>query len=128
MWNLVSNHEAMPSYMPVKEVTVDNSQADVPNGEGAVRSCDLGDTKVIEDIVLWQPEQAFAYALRDGNDFGITNHLGVLLLAPGMNGGTRFRWQLYFDHPQPDAISEGIRESLGPGIEALIAEFGGTKA
>lgn len=129
VWALVSDHEKIPTYLPlIEKVTVDNSNASTANGVGAVRICSLGDMALKEEIRLWEPNRALAYALSEDNPMGITGHLGVVLMAPNKTGGTTVRWQFYFNHPDVDMMTTQTQGALQQGISGLIEVFGGTEA
>jgi carbon monoxide dehydrogenase subunit G len=128
VWGLISDHEKLPTYISfVQKVTVDNSNASAANGVGAVRTCNIGEIALIEEIRLWEPNRALAYAVRDGNPMGMTGHLGVATLAPNETGGTTVRWQAYFDHPDVDMMTAQVQGGYQQGISGLIEIFGGTE-
>ena len=129
VWALVSDHQKIPTYLPlVEKVTVDNSNASTANGVGAVRICSIGDMALNEEIRIWEPNRALAYALSEDNPMGITGHLGVVLMAPNKTGGTTVRWQFYFNQSDVDMMTTQTQGALQQGISGLIEAFGGTEA
>ena len=83
VWALISDHEKLPTYLSmVEKVTVDNSIASTANGVGAVRSCSIGAMTLEEEIQIWKPNRALAYALREGNPMGMSGHLAARGKSP----------------------------------------------
>jgi carbon monoxide dehydrogenase subunit G len=127
VWALISDHEKLPKYLSfVQEVTIDNTNASVANGVGAVRTCNIGDIQLVEDIRLWETNLALAYSVLDGNPMGMTGHLGVAQLTPTGSGGTTLRWQAYFDHPDVDMMTGQVQGGFQAGNIGLVEIFGGS--
>jgi carbon monoxide dehydrogenase subunit G len=126
VWALMSDHEAMPSYMPmVHKVTVDNSKAGTKGGVGAVRTCSIGDDAFHEEIRLSKPNEALGYSVLDGNAMGFSDHFAVVLLAAGGDGGTTVQWKLWFNHPEPGKMAAQVNQMLDMVAKGLAEKFAG---
>ena len=125
VWALISDHEALPTFFPlINKVTVDNSSAASPGGVGAVRSCSLGEMQLTESIRVFEPGRAFGYSVVKGGMPGVTNHLGLIRLSP-KGTTTVVRWETYFDHPEPTAVTAQIGKLLSVAGDGLVKKFGG---
>lgn len=125
VWALISDHEALPTFFPlINKVTVDNSSAASPGGVGAVRSCSLGEMQLTESVRVFEPGEAFGYSVVKGGMPGVTNHLGLITLSP-KGTTTVVRWETYFDHPEPMAVTAQIGKLLSVAGDGLVKKFGG---
>ena len=127
LFALIEDHEALPKWVPfIHQVKVDNSHAKVPGGYGAVRTCTTADgQEVTEDIVHLKPGRALAYAIRDDNNMGLTNHVGVMVVTKGHHGEARFTWSQYFNHPMPDQAVQGFGQIMDMVLNGLVERHGG---
>ena len=118
----VSNHEELPKLLPmIHEVKVDQSNAKVKNGVGCVRTCTMADGNALsEEIVLWQPGKAYAYAIADGNMMGLESHVGVMTVSRAGNQ-TRLSWYQYFDHQNP----EMVKPQIDPLMDMILMKIHG---
>lgn len=106
------------------EVSVDNSNATVPNGLGARRRCAFGNGMVLEEIIVgWEPPWRHAYrGLDETHPFGMVGHLGIIECHP-TEGGTSLIWQQYFEHPNPAAMCKQLNASMQMAIQNLQERF-----
>ncbi len=90
------------------------------NGVGAIRRCHFGNGLILEEeIVGWWPEYGYAFRGIDHNHpFGMRGHLGHVWCEPSDNG-SQLTWKQYFDHSNPVAMLEKLRESMCGAIENL---------
>ena len=95
-------------------------------GEGAMRTCYLGNGLVLEEeIVDWQPPHGYVYrGIEATHPFGMRGHVGVLSFAP-VARGCRLVWRQYFDHSNVPAMREQLAQSMTVAISSLISRFGG---
>ena len=128
VFELLSNHKRWPRIFPwLKQVTVDNSNALIKNGLGAVRVCDMGNGMLLEEVIVgWQPPHMYAYAgLDETHPFGMRHHVSVLRFDDVVDGRAKLSWQHYFDHANPAAMREHLDNSLDAAMQSLIQYCGG---
>jgi hypothetical protein len=83
-------------YPMIKTVRVRHRPGADCAGEGSERACAMpGMGALNEKVVWWSAPSGFAYKA-SGNSAPIRDHLGVILLAPDGEGGTRLEWRHYF--------------------------------
>ena len=128
LFDLMANHNKWPRIFPwLTDVTIDNSQAIIEDGLGAVRTCDMGNGMVLEEVIVgWQPPNMYAYAgLDQTHPFGMQRHVGVIICEPIDSETTRLRWQHYFNHANSAAMRDQLDSSLSAAMQSLINNCGG---
>lgn len=124
----LSNHQQWPRLFPwVHTVSVDNSQAIVPNGLGARRICHFGPNLVLEELIVgWYPPHAYAYAgLEESHPFGMQGHVAAILCQPEGEQATALTWQHYFEHGNLAAMLHQLDGTMTAVFQNLIDFFGG---
>lgn len=127
VFEALASHEQWPSLFPwVQAVTVDNSQAIVPNGLGARRTCHFGNNLMLEELIVgWHPPHAYAYAgLEESHPFGMRNHVG-LIICRLQDNRTILSWQHYFEHCNLAAMLQQLDGTMTAVVQNLIECFGG---
>lgn len=124
-WNLVGNHELLPSYAPmIESVDIDKSQAKRDGQTGVIRQCNVaGMGPAKERIVSYDAPYSFSYSAFV-NPMGMTNHLATLELIKLEDKKTLIVWKQHFNHPQPAMIASQLDGMLGileNGIKQQLA-------
>lgn len=128
VFETLSNHQQWPRLFPwVHTVSIDNSQAIVPNGLGARRICHFGNNLVLEEIIVgWHPPQAYAYAgLEESHPFGMQDHVAAIICQSEDDHTTTLTWQHYFEHGNLAAMLQQLDGTMTAVIQNLIDFFGG---
>ncbi|HVP27682.1 MAG TPA: SRPBCC family protein [Myxococcota bacterium] len=119
VWSILSDHEGMRSWMPVREVVRRRPGAPDPNGVGAVRTIRGMGLVIEERITEFEPPARLVYELTEGAP--IRDHRGEVTLAPE-DGGTRVRWRVRFRPAVPGTgglLAFVLRRGLAGGLERL---------
>ncbi len=94
VWDLLTHHEGMVRWSPLKRVELTTEGSPHPDGLGAVRKMMGAGPTIIEEVVAWEPPERYAYELRAG--VPIRNHRGTVSLVPD-GAGTLVTWAIRFD-------------------------------
>jgi uncharacterized protein YndB with AHSA1/START domain len=119
VWPVLSEHEAMPRWLPVREVVRRRAGSPEPNGVGAVRTIRGMGLVVEEQITGWKPGERFEYVLTEGAP--LRDHVGEMVLVPA-EGGTLVRWSVRFRPLIPGTgafLERMVRAGLVVGLERL---------
>ena len=102
----LADFTAMPSWFPgMTAVAVDNTSAELDGGAGAVRVCSFGPAQTMnEDILILDPPKTLAYAIREGNFMGLSQHFALVCVEP-WGDGSLLSWHQFFHHPDPEAFN-----------------------
>ncbi|MEM0896519.1 MAG: SRPBCC family protein [Verrucomicrobiota bacterium] len=107
------------------------SREEISSGDS--RTCAFNDKSLKEDIVFWNPDSGYAYSVDfDESTFKmpIKNHMGVFLIAPDGQGGSRLVWRQYYD-PKRRAtgplVKFMLKRMMSDGLDNLITELGGQR-
>lgn len=125
VWAYLGNHQNLLEYSDgvLGKVTVDDSQADSPQGVGTARQCVTGDGKdrFVEKVVYYRAPYAFAYSAVE-NTWGLKDHLATVSLTPDGEGGTVVQWDQYFNHMMPEMTSK-VATNIGGMLNGKILPF-----
>ncbi|HKE10774.1 MAG TPA: SRPBCC family protein, partial [Myxococcota bacterium] len=119
IWPVLSEHEAMPRWLPVREVVRRRAGSPEPNGVGAVRTIRGMGLVVEEQITGWKPGERFEYVLTEGAP--LRDHLGEMVLEPA-EGCTLVRWSVRFRPLIPGTgafLERMVRAGLALGLVRL---------
>jgi uncharacterized protein YndB with AHSA1/START domain len=119
VWRLLSDHEGMPRWMPVREVVRRRDGAPDPDGIGAIRTVKSGGLAFDEEIVDSKPAERLEYRVLGGAP--LREHRGVVRLS-AEGGGTRLLWTVGFRPMIPGTgflVERGIRRLLDGGVRGL---------
>ena len=119
VWPVLSDHEGMPRWLPVREVVRRRSGSPEPNGVGAVRTIRGMGLVVEEQITGWKPEERFECMLTEGAP--VRDHVAELILEPA-EGGTLVRWCVRFRPLIPGTgvfLERIVRAGLALGLARL---------
>jgi len=119
IWPALSEHEAMPRWLPVREVVRRRAGSPEPNGVGAVRTIRGMGLVVEEQITGWKPGERFEYVLTEGAP--LRDHVGEMVLEPA-EGGTLVRWSVRFRPLIPGTgafLERMVRAGLALGLVRL---------
>lgn len=103
LFRTVSDHHAVASWVPLmKAVSMEHRQGghDGECGVGSVRHCTLrGMGGLDETIVWWNPPYGYAFrvAAKSRMMMPTAEHVSVMLIAPGADGGSALTWRHYFN-------------------------------
>ncbi len=126
IWALLTDHEHMPHWMPVREVVRRRAGQPEPDGVGAIRTVRGGGLVLDEEIVVFEPASRLVYRLLGGAP--VRDHEGeVTLEAAGPE--TRVRWRVRFRPRVPGTgrlLGWFLRRALADGLAGLrqLAETG----
>ena len=119
VWPLLSDHEAMPRWMPVREVVRRRSGFPEPNGVGAIRTIRGMGLVIEEQVTGWKSGERFEYVLTEGAP--LSDHVGEMILEAA-EGGTLVRWCVRFRPLIPGTgafIERLVRAGLARGLARL---------
>ncbi len=132
VWGYVANHDNLVEYgapTGLKHVSIDNSNADAPGGVGCKRECLANENdRFVEEVLYFRPPYVFAYSATE-NTWGLTEHLGVVIVRPTADGKSELEWRQYFNTAKPDMtemMSQNMQGMLsGPLLGFFVERFGG---
>jgi uncharacterized protein YndB with AHSA1/START domain len=119
VWPVLSDHEAMPRWMSVREVVRRRSGSPEPNGVGAIRTIRGMGLVIEEQVTGWKLGERFEYVLTEGAP--LRDHTGEMVLEPA-EGGTLVRWCVRFRPLIPGTgalIERLVRAGLARGLVRL---------
>jgi|GEM_PF-3021910 len=131
VWDYVSNHDNLIEYgagSGLKHVEVKRASSG-GNGVGCKRECLTNENdRFVEEIVFFRAPHIFAYSAVE-NTWGLTNHLGVVIVRPTADGGSELEWRQYFNTEKPE-MAEMMAKNLGnllrgPLLGFFVDKFGG---
>lgn len=95
VWDVLSHHEGMPAWTPLRRVTLEPAGAEERNGVGAIRvlHAPLVPYRLREEITRFEPPVLLGYTLRQG--LPTSDHHGLITLAPDGHG-TILTWTIGF--------------------------------
>jgi uncharacterized protein YndB with AHSA1/START domain len=119
VWEILSDHEGMKKWLPVREVVRRRPGSPDPNGVGAVRTIRGMGLVIDEQITGFKPPERLEYVLTEGAP--IRDHLGEVVLTEEP-GGTRVRWSVRFRPAIPGTgtlLRFLLRRGIAQGLENL---------
>lgn len=129
VWNYVSDHDNLVEYSGgvLTGVEVDRTGANGTNGVGARRTCSVGEDRFVEEVLVFEPLEAFAYSAVK-NTWGLEQHLVTIHLVP-RGGSTDLHMGVYFNTASPGAADQMAKNMQGmirgPMMTYLTKRFGG---
>jgi uncharacterized protein YndB with AHSA1/START domain len=127
VFKTLSNHTAMPEWFPGMTAARVNCDHAKEGGAGTVRYCAFGEEEMTEDIVLSEAPNLLAYAIRDGNFMGLSDHFALVTVKPQVDGSL-VSWSQFFNHPSPDVFNEQGGIMLEGALHNLRHRFEGVMA
>lgn len=104
VWAEVADHEGMadwtPSWLPVRQVTLEAEGTPERGGVGAVRALRAAGPPIRERVTGFEPGRRLAYEALSG--VPARNYTGEIILTPA-GTGTRIAWTIAFDPAFPGA-------------------------
>ena len=134
VFQYVGNHEAMTEWIPLMHrVTMDHRDSENGShscGVGSERVCKIGPDEIRERIVVWKPNQCFAYRVEDDQKgVPLESGFGLLTFEPVGNTGTIMTWRIYYQpkkwHPKAVVMPAMVNMQLNGGLKNLVKKFGG---
>ena len=134
VFRYVGDHEAMTDWIPLMHrVTVDHSHSNNgPHlcGVGSIRTCELGPDKISERIVVWEPDQMFAYRVIDGQKgVPIDGGFGLVTFEPIGARHTLMNYRVYYEpkkwNPKATMMPVMVSLQINGGMKNLVKHFGG---
>lgn len=99
VWDVLSDHEGMPKWTPLRRVTLEPAGATERNGTGAIRVLRSVPGYVIrEEITRFEPPRLLGYSVRAG--LPTRDHHGEIAIAPD-HGGSVVTWTISFTSAVP---------------------------
>jgi len=120
VWAIVSDHEGMRKWMPVREVVRRRPGSPDPNGVGAVRTIRGMGLVLEERITAFEPDERLEYVLTEGAP--IRDHVGEVRLS-SEGEGTRVRWTVRFEPIVPGTgwlLRAALKRGLEQGLDGLV--------
>ena len=132
VWGYVSNHDNLVEYgasTGLKHAVIDNSNAEVAGGVGCKRECLANENdRFVEEVLYFRAPYVFAYSATE-NTWGLTDHLGVVIVRPAPDGKSELEWRQYFNTAKPEMtpmMSQNMQGMLsGPLLGFFVQKFGG---
>lgn len=127
LFNYLVQHEQWTNWFEIIDsVSVNNAEAELPGGNGALRTCNFKDgTSCNERIYAYSEPERFAYAITGENPFGVDGHLALIDLTESGEGVTTLNYYQYYNHPAPEEFAANVDMLLTAGITRLIDIYGG---
>jgi len=119
VWPVLSDHEGMVRWMPVREVVRRRSGSPEPDGVGAIRTIRGMGLVIEEQVTGWKSGERFEYVLTEGAP--LSDHVGEMILEAA-EGGTLVRWCVRFRPLIPGTgafIERLVRAGLARGLARL---------
>ncbi|KAA0236092.1 MAG: hypothetical protein JJLCMIEE_00760 [Acidimicrobiales bacterium] len=98
VWEVLSDHEGMPSWARVKSVELEQQGSPDANGVGAVRVLRSGPIRVVEEITEFDAPKTLAYRMTKG--LPIKRWDGRVELAVA-GDGTKITWRIDMEPDMP---------------------------
>lgn len=112
VWALITHHQGMPDWTPLKRVTMDAVGSPDADGVGAIRRMMGAGPTILEEVMAWQPIDSYEYRLLKGAP--IRDHRGIVSFAD-VGGGTEVTWHVRFRGAFPGAgwmAAQALRMAL----------------
>lgn len=108
VWDVVSDHRGMPSWMPLEGVTLEREGVPAPNGVGAERVVRGPKRNLVEEVTGWDAPRSLRYRLIHGAP--IRCHQGEVALRP-VPGGSEVTWTIRY-RPRIPGTGRVVRRIL----------------
>jgi catechol 2,3-dioxygenase-like lactoylglutathione lyase family enzyme/uncharacterized membrane protein len=108
VWNVLTDHRAMPDWFPLDTVTLVREGWPAPNGVGAERAMRGPKVNVREQVTGWDPQRSLDYRLMEGAP--ISCHHGRVDLK-SVAGGTELTWSIRY-RPKIPGTSGLVRRAM----------------
>lgn len=119
VWELLANHEGMPTWLPVREVVRRRPGRPDPNGVGALRVVRGSGLAIEERITAFEPERRLVYEVVAGAP--VRDHRGEVRLEPE-GDATRVHWRVSLRPRVPGTgwlLRRVVAGLVGRGLEGL---------
>ena len=119
VWRILSDHEGMPRWMPVREVVRRRDGVPEPDGIGAIRTVKSAGLAFDEEIVDAKPGERLEYRVIAGAP--LRDHRGVVRLS-AEGAGTRVVWTVRFRPWIPGTgplLARHVRRLVEAGLAGL---------
>lgn len=119
VWELLADHEGMPTWLPVREVVRRRPGRPDANGVGARRVVRGAGLAIEERITAFEPERRLVYEVVEGAPF--RDHRGEMRLEPD-GDATRVHWRVTLRPRVPGSgwlLRRAVSRLLGRGLEGL---------
>jgi uncharacterized protein YndB with AHSA1/START domain len=119
VWELLTDHEDMPTWLPVREVVRRRPGRPDPNGVGALRVVRGSGLAIEERITAFEPERRMVYEVVAGAP--VREHRGEVWLEPD-GDATRVRWRVSLRPRLPGTgwlLRRIVDRLVGRGLEGL---------
>ena len=115
-WALITRHEGLPAWSPLKSVRLDPPGAPDRDGVGAVRHMSGAGPTLVEEVVEWRPPESYSYVLHRGAP--IRDHRGTVTFAED-GEWTTVTWDVRF-RPQVPGIGWLVAGVLGLALRHML--------
>ena len=126
VWDVYTDHAGWKNWAgPVFKVAFLETEGRTdPNGSGAVRCFGAGPTRVLEEVLDFEPPKRMTYRVVRGG-LPMKDHLGEVVFEPDSDErgeGTRVVWRCRFRAPIPllgPLMRFGVRRLFASALEGL---------
>ncbi len=116
VWSVLTHHEGMPAWSPLRRVVLEAEGAPDRDGVGAIRAMHAAGPVIKEKVVAWDPPRSYDYTLIAGAP--IRDHVGRVELTP-VPGGTGVTWTVDF-RPRVPGTGGAIAALLGRALQGML--------
>ena len=119
VWEVLVDHENMPSWFPAREVVRRCPGEPHPNGVGARRVVRISGLAIEEIVTAFKPPEHLEYSVTEGAPF-LDHTADVILMRDGE--GTRVRWSVRLRPLVPGTgwlVKENQARTLKRGLAGL---------
>jgi uncharacterized protein YndB with AHSA1/START domain len=119
VWEVLVDHENMPSWFPAREVVRRCPGESHPNGVGARRVVRISGLAIEEIVTAFKPPEHLEYSVTEGAPF-LDHTADVILMRDGE--GTRVRWSVRLRPLIPGTgwlVKSNLTRTLERGLAGL---------
>ena len=116
VWDMLTDHQRLPEWTPLKRVTLDKEGTDHRDGVGAVRRMSGAGPTILEEVLAFDPPSSYEYTLRAGAP--IRDHRGTVTFSDA-GGGTDVTWTVRF-RPVVPGIGWLVELALKQALSGLL--------
>ncbi len=116
IWSVLTHHEGMPAWSPLKRVELEAEGTPDRDGIGAVRAMHGPGPVIREKVVTWDPPRSYEYTMLAGAP--IRDHHGRVELTPTPEG-TGITWTVTF-RPIVPGTGWLISRVLGRALQRML--------
>ncbi len=127
VWEVIADHSQLPSYAAgIREVQLGEACDGPGGGVGCPRTCVFHEgPPALETVVLVDEPHAIGTSGVEPSPYQVSDDLTWITLRSVGAERTEVRWQLYFQHPEPEVMQPLFEQGFQEMGKGLIHRFGG---